>query len=100
LTLPDLTASSSGQDVPLPDRLTSFLNGLDLWIPVLIEAFHGKVGNFELPFVGTSLHKVGDFLEKVHQKIVQEITDRFAENQEDTDDVLQTALFLALGPGG
>lgn len=100
LTLPDLTASSAGENVPLPDRLTSILNGLDMWFPVLIDAFHGKVGNFELPFVGKSMHKVGDFLETVHQKIVQQITDRFAESNEDTDDVLQSALFLALGPSG
>ena len=86
--------------MPLPDRLTSILNGLDTWFPVLIDAFHGKVGNIELPFVGKSLDKVGDFLENVHQKIVRQITDRFAENKADTDDVLQFALFHALGPSG
>ena len=82
------------------DNLTAILNGLDAWFEIAIDAFNGKVGSFDLPFVGKDLHKVADFLEEVHQDVVSQITDRFEETEGNTGAAPQTALFLAVGPDG
>ncbi len=101
LTIPTIQQEEQqGEPAGLLDHLSSILNGLDTWFQIAIDAFNGKVAGVELPFVGKDLGKVADFLEKVRDDVISEITDRFNETEGDTAAALQTALFGAFGPDG
>lgn len=101
--IPDLEEADEPEEEEqngLLDNVSAVLAGLDTWFQITIDAFNGKVGGFDLPFVGKDLGKVADFLEEVHEELIAEITARFAESDGDTGAALQTALWLAVGPSG
>ena len=99
LTLPEISEEEQqGEPTGLLDRLWSILNGLDTWFQIAIDAFNGKVAGVELPFVGKDLGKVADFLEKVRDDVISEITDRFKETEGDTAAALQIRAVPCLRP--
>ncbi len=100
VVVPDLEEEEQEQENGLVDNVTAILNGLDGWFEIAIDAFNGKVGGFDLPFVGKDLNKVADFLEEVQEDVIDQITDRFRETEGNTAAALQTALYLAVGPDG
>ena len=103
LTIPDLKEEEQkAEDKPggIVSSLTSVLAGLDTYLQYTIDALNGKIGSFDLPFVGKDLNKMADFIEEVRDDIISQITDRFAETEGNTGAALQTAIFLAVGPDG
>lgn len=103
LMVPDLEEEEEPKEEEnngLLDNVSAVLAGLDAWFQIAIDAFNGKVGSVDLPFVGKDLGKVADFLEEVHEEMISQITARFHETEGDTGAALQTALWLATGPTG